>query len=179
MFQENQIIGRHYKLLQKLGAGGMGAVYKALDINLGREVAIKFLLKEIAEEKEIVDRFLNEGRIIATINHPAVISVYASDVEEATGMPFLVMEFVDGHSLDHYKKELRNDLDTLIEHFINMLSGINACHKKGIIHRDLKPENLLINSNGQIKICDFGIARSAGRHTRTGMAIGTDRKSVV
>lgn len=173
MFQENQIIGRHYKLLQKLGAGGMGAVYKALDVNLGREVAIKFLLKEIAEEKEIVDRFLNEGRIIATINHPAVISVYASDVEEATGMPFLVMEFVDGHSLDHYKKELRNDLDTLIDHFINMLSGINACHKKGIIHRDLKPENLLINSNGQIKICDFGIARSAGRHTRTGMAIGT------
>lgn len=151
----------------------MGAVYKALDVNLGREVAIKFLLKEIAEEKEIVERFLNEGRVIATINHPAVISVYASDIEEKTGMPFLVMEFVDGHSLDHHKAELKNDLNLLIEHFIQMLSGIHACHLKGIVHRDLKPENLLINSAGQLKICDFGIARAASRQTRTGIAIGT------
>lgn len=173
MFEENQIIGRHYKILKKLGAGGMGAVYKALDVNLGREVAIKFLLKEIAEEKEIVERFLNEGRVIATINHPAVISVYASDIEEKTGMPFLVMEFVDGHSLDHHKGELKSDLNQLIEHFIQMLSGIHACHLKGIVHRDLKPENLLINSAGQLKICDFGIARAASRQTRTGIAIGT------
>lgn len=173
MFKPDQLIGRHYKVLSQLGAGGMGAVYRALDINLGREVAIKFLLAEIAKEEEVVKRFLNEGRVIATINHPAVISVYASDVEEETGMPFLVMEFVDGKNLANYKEILGKEPVALINHFIQLFSGIHACHQKGIIHRDLKPENVLINKEGQLKILDFGIAKSATRQTRTGIAMGT------
>ncbi len=173
MFKPDQIIGRHYKVLSQLGAGGMGAVYRALDINLGREVAIKFLLAEIARDEDVVKRFLNEGRVIATINHPAVISVYASDVEEETGMPFLVMEFIDGRNLSHFKEVLRQEPVALINHFIQLFSGIHACHQKGIIHRDLKPENVLINKEGQLKILDFGIAKSATRQTRTGIAMGT------
>ncbi|MBU1107212.1 MAG: protein kinase [Candidatus Riflebacteria bacterium] len=172
MFKLEQIIGRHFKILSQLGAGGMGQVYKALDINLGREVAIKFLLAEIAKEEEIVSRFLNEGRVLATINHPAVISVYASDVEEG-GIPFLVMEFVDGKSLGCHKEALKDEPITLVNHFIQLLSGIHSCHQKGIIHRDLKPENVLINKEGQLKIVDFGIAKTANRHTKTGIAIGT------
>ncbi|NCB39790.1 MAG: serine/threonine protein kinase, partial [Erysipelotrichia bacterium] len=173
MFNPEQIIGRHYKILARLGAGGMGQVFRALDINLGREVAIKFLLAEVAKEEELVKRFLNEGRIMATINHPAVIHVYASDVEESSGMPFLVMELVDGKSLNDIKTALKAEPVALINHFIQLFSGIHACHQKGIVHRDLKPENILINKEGQLKIVDFGIAKSASRHTRTGTAIGT------
>ncbi len=173
MFVKDQIIGRNYKVIARLGEGGMGQVYRALDVNLGREVAIKFLLPEIAKEEEIVRRFLNEGRILATINHPAVISVYASDVEETSGIPFLVMEFVDGMSLDKYQDSLRQNPSELLNHFIHLMGGIHACHQKGIIHRDLKPENLLINSNNQLKIVDFGIAKSASRSTKTGIVLGT------
>jgi parallel beta-helix repeat protein len=173
MFKEEQIIGRYYKIISRLGKGGMGQVYRAKDVNLGRDVAIKFLLPEIAKDEEIVKRFLNEGRIMATINHPAVISVYASDVEEESGIPFLVMEFVDGKSLDKYHERLRKDTIELIRHFIQLLSGIHACHQKQIIHRDLKPENIIINKEGQLKILDFGIARSATRQTKTGIALGT------
>ncbi|GAB4276487.1 MAG: hypothetical protein Kow0029_18500 [Candidatus Rifleibacteriota bacterium] len=151
----------------------MGQVFKAIDVNLGREVAIKFLLPEIAKDEEIVKRFLNEGRIMATINHPAVISVYASDVEETKKIPFLVMEFVSGKSLAQCQESLKKKPEELINHFIQLLSGIHACHQKGIIHRDLKPENLLINDHGQLKILDFGIAKSASRQTKTGIALGT------
>lgn len=173
MFETGQIIGRNYKILSQLGEGGMGQVYKALDVNLGREVAVKFLLPEIAKDKEIVKRFLNEGKIMATINHSAVISVYASDVEESNGIPFLVMEFVDGESLGDCEERLRKDPTELIKHFIQLLSGIHSCHQKGIVHRDLKPDNLLINSDGQLKIVDFGIAKSATKQTKTGIALGT------
>lgn len=173
MFEPDQIIGRHYKILSRLGAGGMGQVFKALDINLGREVAIKFLLAEIAQEEELVTRFLNEGKILATINHPAVINVYASDVDEKVHLPFLVMEFVDGKSLNEHKKALKTEPIAVINHFIQLFSGIHACHQKGIIHRDLKPENVLINLDGQLKLVDFGIAKSASRHTKTGIAMGT------
>jgi parallel beta-helix repeat protein len=173
MFEKDQIIGRHYKVISQLGEGGMGLVYKALDVNLGREVAIKFLLPDIAEDEDIVKRFLNEGRVMATINHPAVISVYASDVEETNKVPFLVMEYVDGKSLDKIKDRLRTDTGELLKHFIQLMSGMNSCHNKEIIHRDLKPENLLINKQGQLKIVDFGIAKSASKHTKTGMALGT------
>ncbi len=173
MFAKDQIIGRNYKVIARLGEGGMGQVYRALDVNLGREVAVKFLLPEIAKDEEIVKRFLNEGRVLATINHPAVISVYASDVEETNGVPFLVMEFVDGHNLDHYQENFRQNPVELLHHFIQLMSGIHACHQKGIIHRDLKPENLLINSRNQLKIVDFGIAKSASKQTKTGIALGT------
>ncbi|HEY9069015.1 MAG TPA: protein kinase, partial [Candidatus Ozemobacteraceae bacterium] len=172
MIKPDQIVGRHYRIIAQLGVGGMGQVYKAQDINLGREVAIKFLLDADSNE-EIRQRFINEGRILATISHRAVISVYASDVDEALNVPFLVMEFVDGKPIDRFRDPYLANQTLLIEHFVELLEGIDACHQKGIIHRDIKPANILVNRDGQLKILDFGIAKTAKKQTKTGVALGT------
>ncbi|OQA05166.1 MAG: Serine/threonine-protein kinase PknA [bacterium ADurb.Bin374] len=173
MFEPNTIVGRHYRIVSQLGSGGMSQVYKAVDVNLGREVALKFLHPESVGEKDLVQRFLNEGRILATIKHRAVIDVYASDTDEATNAPFLVMELVDGLTLEAAEHTLRGDLPRLLQLFIELLEGIHACHQKGIIHRDLKPANVLINRSGQLKIVDFGVAKTARKVTRTGVTLGT------
>ncbi|MBP7634762.1 serine/threonine protein kinase [Candidatus Ozemobacteraceae bacterium] len=173
MFEPNTIVGRHYRIVSQLGSGGMSQVYKAVDVNLGREVALKFLHPESVGEKDLVQRFLNEGRILATIKHRAVIDVYASDTDEATKAPFLVMELVDGLTLEAAEHTLRGDLPRLLQLFIELLEGIHACHQKGIIHRDLKPANVLINRSGQLKIVDFGVAKTARKVTRTGVTLGT------
>ncbi|HOY65980.1 MAG TPA: protein kinase [Candidatus Ozemobacteraceae bacterium] len=173
MIQPNTVVGRHYRIVSQLGTGGMSQVYKAVDLNLGREVALKFLHPESAGEKDLVQRFLNEGRILATIKHRAVIDVYASDTDETVGSPFLVMELVDGLTLEAAENTLRGDLPRLLQLFVELLEGIHACHQKGIIHRDLKPANVLINRAGQLKIVDFGVAKTARKVTRTGMTLGT------
>ncbi|HEY9071844.1 MAG TPA: protein kinase [Candidatus Ozemobacteraceae bacterium] len=173
MIAPNTVVGRHYRIVSQLGTGGMSQVYKAVDLNLGREVALKFLHPDSAGEKDLVQRFLNEGRILATIRHRAVIDVYASDTDESVGSPFLVMELVDGLTLEAAENTLRGDLPRLLELFVELLEGIHACHQKGIIHRDLKPANVLINRSGQLKIVDFGVAKTARKVTRTGMTLGT------
>jgi parallel beta-helix repeat protein len=173
MFDKDQVVGRNFRIVSKLGAGGMGQVLLAHDANLGRQVAIKFLLEDNTENKELTQRFLNEGRILATLNHRCVINVFASDVDEKTGLPFLVMEFVDGKSIDHFQNEYRENIPRLIFQMLELLEGIHACHQKGIIHRDLKPQNILVNKDGQLKILDFGIAKTAKKQTRTGVAMGT------
>ncbi len=173
MVEINSIVGRHFKIISGLGIGGMGQVYKAQDINLGREVAIKFLHEEGAANPKLRERFLNEGKILATINHPCVISVFASDVDENLKIPFLVMEFVDGKSLDNFQDEFNKDPARFLQCMIDLLKGIYACHQKGIIHRDLKPQNILINKEGQLKIIDFGIAKTARKQTVAGVSLGT------
>jgi len=111
MIEINQIVGRHYKILARLGEGGMGQVFRALDMNLGREVAIKFLLEDISGDQELSQRFINEGRVLATLHHPNVVSVFASDVDENLKMTFLVMEFFDGASIDKRREEyLKNPI---------------------------------------------------------------------
>ncbi|RCK80399.1 MAG: Serine/threonine-protein kinase PknA [Candidatus Ozemobacter sibiricus] len=173
MIKVGQIVGRHYKILAQLGAGGMGMVFRALDQNLGREVAIKFLLEDVSQNQELAQRFLNEGRILATIDHPAVVTVYASDTDLELNATFLVMEYFDGVSIDKRREDYQRDPITLLRHFIDLCEGIHACHQKGIIHRDIKPGNVLVNREGKIRIVDFGIAKAAQKQTRTGIAIGT------
>lgn len=174
MINEGQIVGRNYKIISKLGAGGMGLVYKALDINLNREVAIKFLAPDQAQNEDIVKRFINEGRILATINHPSVVTVYASDFDPNINSHFLVMEYIDGKSIDSYKYRYQTEKELLYKHFIDILDGIKACHNKGIIHRDIKPSNILVTKEEEkIKIVDFGIAKTAEKQTKTGIAMGT------
>ncbi|NLI75561.1 MAG: serine/threonine protein kinase, partial [Candidatus Riflebacteria bacterium] len=173
MIKIDSIVGRHYKILAQLGAGGMGMVFRALDQNLGREVAIKFLLEDISHNQELAQRFLNEGRILATITHPAVVTVYASDIDEKLNCSFLVMEFFDGVSIDKRREDYQQNPLSLLRHFIELLDGIHACHQKGIIHRDIKPGNVLVNREGKLRIVDFGIAKTAQKQTRTGIAMGT------
>lgn len=173
MLEKDQIIGRNYRVVNRLGTGGMGQVYRATDLNLGRDVAVKFIAPEAAQDQELTKRFLNEGRILATIRHRAVIDIYASDVDEQLNTPFLVMELVDGQSLEQLRDELHKDLPRTLGLVIELLEGIHACHQKGIIHRDLKPANILINRDGQLKILDFGIAKTAKKVTRTGVSMGT------
>jgi parallel beta-helix repeat protein len=171
--QNDQIVGRHFRIVGKLGTGGMGQVYKAIDENLGREVAIKFLLEEPSSNPDVTARFVNEGRVLATINHPSVITVFASDIDPDLKVPFLVMEFVDGDTISSYAERFAQEPTALLRYFIQLLEGIHACHLKGIIHRDIKPANILINRDGHLRLVDFGIAKSAKKQTKTGIAMGT------
>ncbi|NLI79890.1 MAG: serine/threonine protein kinase [Candidatus Riflebacteria bacterium] len=173
MLQKDQVLGRNYRIIGRLGAGGMGMVFRATDVNLHREVAIKIMHPDAAKDQSVVQRFLNEGRILAMVRHPVIIEVYAAGVDDATNIPFLVMEFVEGQTLEEHRDELHKDPARLLQYCIELLGGIHACHQKGVIHRDLKPANVLINKNGQLKLVDFGIAKTSQKMTRTGVAIGT------
>ncbi|RCK80426.1 MAG: Serine/threonine protein kinase PrkC, regulator of stationary phase [Candidatus Ozemobacter sibiricus] len=173
MLQKDQILGKNYRIIARLGAGGMGMVFRATDINLQREVAVKIMHPDAAKDQSVVQRFLNEGRILAMVRHPVIIEVYAAGVDEPTGIPFLVMEFVEGQTLEDHRDELHKDPAHLLQNMITLLGGIHACHQKGVIHRDLKPANVLIDKTGQLKLVDFGIAKTSAKMTRTGVAIGT------
>ncbi len=173
MIDVGQVVGKNYELVARLGEGGMGCVFQARDRNLGREVAIKFLVPHLVNDPETVNRFLNEGRALATIDHPAVARVFHSGVDEPTGIPFLVMEFFDGRPLNEFRERFRNDPGAVADAFRQLLTGIAACHQKNIVHRDLKPQNILLNAKGRVKLVDFGIAKTATCQTKTGAIMGT------
>lgn len=167
------MIGDIYRIEGVLGSGGMGKVYKALDTTLNRVVAIKVLNEETSGDKTLVERFLKEGQLLATVGHPNVLNIYASSRDSKTGRPFLVMEFIDGALLSDLKPTLRKDMARIAPLMLQLFEGIQACHAKGIIHRDLKPSNLMVTREGILKVFDFGIAKTAANLTRTGMTVGT------
>ncbi|MCK4413699.1 MAG: protein kinase [Candidatus Eisenbacteria sp.] len=163
----------HYRVIEKLGEGGMGVVYRAEDTRLHREVALKFLSPRILGGEDEKSRFLHEARAAAALNHPHICTVY--EIDEAEGRPFMAMELVDGPSL---KARIRSGplaLDEAIIIATQILSGLQEAHEAGIIHRDIKPANVMLTSKGQAKVMDFGLAKSgAAVHlTRTGTTIGT------
>ncbi|MBF0499074.1 MAG: protein kinase [Candidatus Riflebacteria bacterium] len=172
-FELGSIIGRHYRLISKIGQGGMGMVFKALDINLDRETAVKFLSPDAAQDAIAVQRFLNEGRVLATLKHRCVVEVYASDVDEGSKLPFLAMELIHGRKIDELLVEYKTKPALMMQHMLELLDGILACHQKNIIHRDLKPENVLISQDSRLKIVDFGIAKTSTKHTQAGTSLGT------
>ncbi len=158
----------HYRVLEKLGEGGMGAVYKAEDEKLGRVVALKFLSGEGAEERE---RFLREARAAAALNHPNICTVYEVDEEHG----FLAMELVEGPSLKQKIAERPLKLEDALGIAVQVCEGLQAAHEKGIVHRDIKPGNILLTPKGQVKITDFGLAAMADRTriTKSGTLLGT------
>jgi serine/threonine protein kinase/Flp pilus assembly protein TadD len=169
----------HYKILEKLGAGGMGEVYFAEDLKLERKVAIKFLPPYLTQDKEHVERFEREAKAAAALNHPNIITIY--DVIETDGSATadrqicIVMEYVDGESLRTKLDKGKIDVDEVMKITKQICEGLSKAHQAEIIHRDIKPENILINTDGRVKILDFGLAKLKGvsKLTKETSTLGT------
>src|ERR1051326_6731746 len=170
----------HYKILEKLGEGGMGIVYKAEDIQLDRLVALKFLPSHLAASEQDKARFILEAKAASAINHPNICTIYSIDEHE--GKLFIVMEFVDGRTLRDLtggSHEAPLQMKRAIDIAIQIADGLAAAHEKGIVHRDIKPENIMIRKDGIAQIMDFGLAklRASGskitRLTKEGSTVGT------
>jgi serine/threonine protein kinase/tetratricopeptide (TPR) repeat protein len=162
-----------YRIIEKLGAGGMGEVFLAEDTKLHRQVALKFLPDAMAETPEARSRFEREARAQASLNHPNVVTLH--DIAESDGRQYIVMERVEGQSLSAYSRDNEFSLEQLIDLGIQIADGLAAAHHMGLVHRDLKPSNVMVTPDRRAKICDFGLAyaRHKARLTRTGSTLGT------
>jgi len=191
----NEQIISHYRVLRELGRGGMGVVFEAEDLNLGRKVALKFLPEDIADDVPALERFRREARILSSLNHPNICTVY--EIGEFRDRHYIAMELMEGEPLKQRIAKGVEAMDTpadrrrasrgplemerIIEWAIQLADALDAAHAKGVIHRDIKPDNIFITARGHAKILDFGLAKTAnesampdfGQLTAPGSAIGT------
>ena len=148
----------HYTILEPIGKGGMGEVYRAKDSKLGRDVAIKVLPDEFARDEERLARFKREAKVLASLNHPNIASIYG--LEQSGSTHFLVLELVDGDTLEERIAKGPIPADDAVSLFVQIAEGLEAAHDKSIVHRDLKPANIKIGADGKVKILDFGLAKA-------------------
>src|SRR5262245_8181473 len=147
----------HYRVMEQLGAGGMGVVYRAEDLRLKRNVALKFMPSSLSTDPAAVERFRREAETASALNHPHICTLF--DVDEYDGQQFLVLELLEGQSLVSVIADGPLSLERTATYALQLSDALEAAHAKGIVHRDLKPSNIWVTSRGQVKILDFGIAK--------------------
>jgi serine/threonine protein kinase len=173
----------HYRIISKIGAGGMGQVYRALDTELDRSVALKFLFAELAAHQSRLNRFIQEAKAASALNHPNILTVY--EIGRAEGMTFIATEFVEGVTLRHYMRRPLK-LVEILDIAIQIASALVAAHAAGIVHRDIKPDNIMVRTDGLVKLLDFGLAKltergelSSGPEETTVVLVNTEPGSVL
>ena len=163
----------HYKILEELGSGGMGVVYKAEDLKLKRTVALKFVIPRMLKKKQDKERFLREAQTAASLNHPHICTIF--HIDEVENSTFIVMEYVEGQSLKEIIGKGPLALDKAIDFAIQIADGLEEAQEKNIVHRDIKSSNIMVTSKNQTKIMDFGLAKivSESQLTETAAIMGT------
>src|SRR5580692_5622962 len=166
----------HYRIMSRLGSGGMGVVYEAQDLTLGRRVALKFLPPELSRDASALDRFLLEARAASALNHPNICTIYA--VEKDADQSFIAMELLEGQSLDAKLNTGPPTLDRVLDVSIQLAEALDAAHAKGIVHRDIKPANIFVTQRGQVKVLDFGLAKLTRASSTQAETVGVTQDGI-